>query len=441
MRDFVDPSGRGDRPSVLAVRGVVAVLVISVVVALLLVQYRGGFRDVVRVTAVLDDIGDGVNAGADVKLRGVLVGQVSALELQPGAGPHGLPTHAVTLEMRPKQVGPIPASVTARVVPTNVFGAPSIELLAPEGSASAPRLRPDQVIHQDRSRGTLQLQTVLNQTRALLRVVQPAKLSVVLGNISQALDGRGATLASLLDQGDAYLTALNGHAGEFTATLTALGAGLEGLKRNAPALLDTVDNVVVTSQTIVAKRERLAAALTGADHTVQDLLPYWRRYDTRFVNDMHDGAGLVATIAQSPMPLAESLSGLGAGAAMLANSLGPGHPLELGFNLLPFAPYTAKDCPRYASPKLPGGDHPAMVAPNCGKPVPSEVGLPTIPNLPGLRAVGHLPGHVGKALTPPAADGTGTAPNGPAGQRPRPADPAPPNSGLRGMVDNFFSGW
>ena len=124
----------------------------------------------------------------------------------------------------------------------------------------------------------------------------------------------------MLDQGDAYLTALNGHAGEFTATLTALGAGLEGLKRNAPALLDTVDNVVVTSQTIVAKRERLAAALTGADHTVQDLLPYWRRYDTRFVNDMHDGAGLVATIAQSPMPLAESLSGLGAGAAMLANS-------------------------------------------------------------------------------------------------------------------------
>jgi phospholipid/cholesterol/gamma-HCH transport system substrate-binding protein len=92
----VDATGRGLPMATLARRGVLALLLVVAVIALLLMQYRGVFRSIFPATALVNDIGDGVTPGADVKLRGALVGSVSAVGVRPT--PDGQTKHEIVLQ-------------------------------------------------------------------------------------------------------------------------------------------------------------------------------------------------------------------------------------------------------------------------------------------------------------------------------------------------------
>jgi len=88
-----DATGRGVPAATLARRGVLALLLVLAIVALLLMQYRGVFRSVFPATALVTDVGDGLQAGADVKLRGALVGAVGGVGVRPTAD--GQTLHAI----------------------------------------------------------------------------------------------------------------------------------------------------------------------------------------------------------------------------------------------------------------------------------------------------------------------------------------------------------
>lgn len=84
--------------------------------------------------------------------------------------------------------------------------------------------------------------------------------------------------------------------------------------------------------------------------------------------------------------IGRSLAGLGQGARVLRNVLGPSAPpAQTMFASTPFAPYTSRDCPRY--PGLPG--------PRCGAPVRSAgPSLPmgsSLPNGPSPSSGPSLP--------------------------------------------------
>lgn len=362
-----DISGRGPSTAVLAGRGLVAAALLAGLVALLLMRYQGAFQPVFPVVAVVDDIGDGVRAGADVKLRGVLVGSVGEVRVRPGERPGDRPAHEVALRLRPELARDIPSGVTARVVPTNVFGAPSVELLDPAGRVGGPRLARGEVIPGDRSAGTLQLQTVLNRLNRVLRAVEPAKVNVALTNIAQALQGRGERLGSLIGRGDRYLSTLNAHTDDFTADLALLGSDLRTLAEIAPPLLDAVDRVVVTSRTVVEQREQLAATLTGgtlAAHRIDEFLGDAGDDAARVVDHLR---GITSTLAPQRDEIPRSLASLGMGTRKLGEAFRqPGGGLSVTFTLSPLHPYTARDCPRYGR----------LAGPNCDDPVPPPGAVP-----------------------------------------------------------------
>jgi len=363
----VDATGRGLPTATLAKRGVLAFLLVIVVIALLLMQYRGVFRSVFPATAVVTDVGDGLTAGADVKLRGALVGAVSAVGVAPADTPGGLPLHEITLQLKPALAAGIPAGVTARVVPTNVFGAPSVELLDPPTPTGGALARGG-VIRGDTSEATLQLQTVMSQLNKVLRAVHPAQLNVALTNISQGLQGRGAKIGSIIGRLDPYLTTLNGHSDDFSADLQLLGTDLQGLADAAPALLDTVDNAVVTTKTIVDKRDDLVHTLTEGTDTADELHGFLSDYDDRIIRVVRDGSDIARVLAPQRDVITHSLISLSGALAKLGTGLDPrtGGSLDLQISLLPFAPYTAADCPRY----------PGLSGPNCGDKVPPPGALP-----------------------------------------------------------------
>jgi phospholipid/cholesterol/gamma-HCH transport system substrate-binding protein len=362
---IVDATGRGLPMATLARRGVLALLLVVAVIALLLMQYRGVFRSIFPATALVNDIGDGVTPGADVKLRGALVGSVSAVGVRPT--PDGQTKHEIVLQLRPDMAAGIPAGVTARVVPTNAFGAPSVELLDPTTPTDSTLAR-NAVIRGDESLGTLQLQTVMSQLNKVLRAVHPAQLNVALTNISQGLQGRGAKIGSIISRLDPYLTTLNGHTDDFTADLSLLGTDLQSLADAAPALLDTVDNAVVTTKTIVDKEHKLAETLSGATDATDDLDDFLSDNDDRIIRLVRDGSGIAGTLAPQRDLIPRSLINLGKGAVTFGIAINPRSKgaLNLQISLTPFAPYTAADCPRY----------PGLNGPNCGDKVPPPGALP-----------------------------------------------------------------
>jgi phospholipid/cholesterol/gamma-HCH transport system substrate-binding protein len=366
----VDATGRGLPTATLARRGVLAFLLVIVVIALLLMQYRGVFRSVFPATALVTDVGDGLTPGADVKLRGALVGAVSAVGVAPSDSPGGEPLHQITLQLKPALAAGIPAGVTARVVPTNVFGAPSVELLDPTTPTDS-TLAPNGVIRGDTSEAT----------------------NVALTNISQGLQGRGAKIGSIIGRLDPYLTTLNGHTDDFSADLQLLGTDLQGLADAAPNLLDTVDNAVVTTKTIVDKRDDLVHTLTEGTNTADELHGFLSDNDDRIIRLVRDGSDVTHVLAPQRDVITHSLISLGTGAGKLGLALNPktGGALNLKIVLLPFAPYTAADCPRY----------PGLNGPNCGDKVPPPGALPkSFPFYQGIPPPPPLLPHTGKDGAP-----------------------------------------
>jgi phospholipid/cholesterol/gamma-HCH transport system substrate-binding protein len=375
----VDPTGRGEATAVLARRGVLALLLVVATVALLLMQYGGVFRSVFPVTALVNDVGDGLAPGADVKLRGALVGSVSAVGVRPTVD--GQTLHEIVLQLRPDMAAAIPAGVTARVVPTNAFGSPSVELLDaafPTGST----LARDAVIRGDESLATLRLQTVMSQLNKVMRAVHPAQLNVALTNIAQGLQGRGAKIGSIVSRLDPYLMTLNGHGGDFSADLQLLATDLQGLADAAPALLDTVDSAVVTTKTIVDTQRKLAEALSGSIDATGDLHGFLADNDVRIIRLVRDGSGIAGTLAPQRELITRSLIRLGQSTLALERALDPragGVAVDLKISLIPFAPYTAADCPRY--PGLNGPRCDGKVAPLAALPrsFPFYQGVPPPP--------------------------------------------------------------
>lgn len=378
-----DLSGRGPSTGSLAVRGLAALLAVVVVVTLLLLRYNGAFEDRFRATAMVSSVGDGLPVGSDVKHRGVLVGRVGEVHVQPA--PQGV-RHVIQLDLKPQYAQGIPASVKARIVPTNIFGAPSVDLVV-SGNEVTPLARGATIMGDD-STEALQLQTALTKVRDVLAAVQPAKLNAALTSIAQALDGRGKQLGELIGRLDGYVTALNPHAQAFQADLSKLADVLEGLQRNAPALLDTFDSVLGATRTIVEKQQQLAATLAGADVTVSTVHGVLADSADRTIGLIKRGAGIMNTLAADGPEITRSFTNLGQAVKALGSSFsGPNgmFRLDLVISFSSYDPYTAADCPRY----------PGLAGPNCGKPVPAKpqqaAGVPTPAPIPGLPNISAPP--------------------------------------------------
>ena len=124
MGNSFETDGRGPSDRQLLAAGIALVAVAAVVTATLLVKATGRLDPYVRVVADLVNVGDGLPQRSDVKYHGVLVGAVQ--DVTPAA--HGEPNR-VHIDLDPHYAKSIPATVTARVVPSNVFAVSSVQLL------------------------------------------------------------------------------------------------------------------------------------------------------------------------------------------------------------------------------------------------------------------------------------------------------------------------
>ncbi|GAA2393286.1 MCE family protein [Streptomyces glaucosporus] len=248
----------------------VVFLVAPVLLAWLAVAvYDKRFTDSVPVVVETGSVGNEMHVGAEVKLRGVVVGEVRAIDAT-GDGAR------LTLALRPGTAARIPADVRAQMLPTTLFGERFVALVPP-ARPSGRTLAPGAVIPQDRSANAVELQQVLDNVLPMLTAVQPQKLSATLSAVSRALEGRGDRLGDTLGRLDAHLREFNPHLPALNRDLKELVKVSHVYADAAPEIVTALTDFTTTSGTLAEKEGELAVALGATTRTAEDTTAFLRQ--------------------------------------------------------------------------------------------------------------------------------------------------------------------
>ena len=255
--------------------GLVFLLVLAGLVGLTIAIYQKAFTPVVRVSLEADRVGNQLAAPSDVKLRGLIVGEVRKVT-STGDGA------VLDLALEPDQMKLIPANVQAQLVPKTLFGEKYVSLVIPE-DAAAERLAEGDVITQDRSETARETEKALNNLLPLLQALRPQDLSVTLNALSSALRGRGERLGDNLVLVDDYLQ-------QFNPLIPTLGEDFRGLadfadtlEKATPDLLVVLDNLSFVNRSLVDQEEALAAFLTSTTGAAKETETFLTENETRLV--------------------------------------------------------------------------------------------------------------------------------------------------------------
>jgi phospholipid/cholesterol/gamma-HCH transport system substrate-binding protein len=341
--------------------GVVFIAVMALLLSLAVAAYRQAFTPVVRITLQADSLGNQLDEGADVKLRGVLVGEVR------GVRSDG--TKAILdLALTPGYVSRIPADAHALLLPKTLFGEKYVDLVAPPappGRTVRP-IRAGDVITQDRTKAAIELQRLMNDILPLLRTVRPGELNATLSAFATALDGRGERIGGNLTRVDSYLRRLNPHLPALREDISRLAdvAGVYG--DVAPDLARILRNSGTTSATLVEKQNQLAALFTSTATVADTADDFLGATADRLITLGRVSRPTLALFARYAPEYPCLLNGLVHQEAASENAFKGGEMhITLEF-VRPRAAYKPGEEPRYADqsgPNCRGMPHPQVPAP------------------------------------------------------------------------------
>jgi phospholipid/cholesterol/gamma-HCH transport system substrate-binding protein len=250
--------------------GLAFVVALAAAMTLSVLAYRKAFTPVTWVTLQADRIGLQLSEGADVKLRGVIVGEVREVATN-GNGA------SLRLALDPDQ--PVPATVTARLLPKTLFGEKYVELVTSGGG----RIVDGAVIQQDRSQAAVELERVLDSILPLLQAVKPDKLATTIGAIAYALDGRGERLGNDLATLNDLLKQLNTEMPTIAEDIRRLAEVATVYDGAAEDLLAILRDATVTATTITEQRAQLAGFLADTTDLATTTRIFLDRHDDRLI--------------------------------------------------------------------------------------------------------------------------------------------------------------
>jgi phospholipid/cholesterol/gamma-HCH transport system substrate-binding protein len=219
-----------------------------------------------EVTLQSSKVGLSMPTRADVKIRGVLVGEV--LEVDTGGDGAEL-----TLGLYPSERDTIPENVTASILPKTLFGEKYVKLEVPEGAGDADAIEPGATIKQ--SDIAVEVEAVINDLFPLLRTVQPAELNYTLTAIANTLEGRGELIGEGLETLDSYLKRMNPEIPGLIDNITQLGQVSEVYESVVPDLVRLLRNSVTVGETFQSQEEQISALfnnVAGFSATAQQFL-------------------------------------------------------------------------------------------------------------------------------------------------------------------------
>ncbi|MXG90251.1 MCE family protein [Nocardioides flavescens] len=188
---------------------------------------------------------------ADVKIRGVQVGEVLSTEATSDGA-------TIEVGLYPEDTREIPANVSASIVPKTLFGEKYVSLIIPSDPATKP-IQAGAVIQ--RTQVATEVEQVLNDLYPLLESIDPAQLNATLTALSTALEGRGDQLGQNLQTLDAYLTKLNPELPALVEDLRLASQVSDIYADVLPEIGNVLQNTVTTTTTLETREQKLNALL------------------------------------------------------------------------------------------------------------------------------------------------------------------------------------
>ncbi|TDD67927.1 MCE family protein [Actinomadura darangshiensis] len=268
--------------------GVAFLLVPVLLIWLSVAVYDKAFTKVSWVTLETASAGSEMRPHADVKLRGVVVGEVREISSDGGVA-------TLKLAIEPDKVELLPRNVSAQLLPTTLFGARFVALIPPARPSPA-RLTGGSVISQDRSANAIELQRVLDTLYPLLTAVQPAELAATLTAVSQALDGRGTELGQTMVELDAYLKKINPSLPALNRDIRQFVEVSRNYDEAAPDIIQALHDFTYTSRSLVDQKNNLATLYAAVTDASQDLADF-----------LHENSGNLIRLSAASRPTLELL--------------------------------------------------------------------------------------------------------------------------------------
>lgn len=213
--------------------------------------YRGSFNSSVPVKLHSARAGLMLEPGSDIKMRDVVIGRVSKVELVDNQA-------EITMDIDETHAAGIPENVTATIDPTTLFGRKFVTLTQPEHPVPT-AISADFVI--DNSGVVTEVNDLLDSLVTVLRTVEPQKVNATMTALSISLQGRGDHLGELMVELDSYLAEFNGSLPTLQRDLANGAVVADIFARATPELLQTIDQVSTTSETLTDKEQQFNAFL------------------------------------------------------------------------------------------------------------------------------------------------------------------------------------
>jgi phospholipid/cholesterol/gamma-HCH transport system substrate-binding protein len=298
------------------------------------------FVDYVPVTLRASSIGLQLPALADVKVRGIIVGEVRKMT----SNGHGA---VLQLAIQPDKAAMIPANVTARILPKTLFGEKYVALQIP-GNPSSRSIRAGDTIAE--THVAIEVDKVLSDFYPLLRTVQPAQLNYTLTAIADALDGRGDAIGHNLVTLDSYLKRTNPEIPLLVDDLRKLGAVSDTYAQVVPELADLLRNSVKTGNTFVEKEQKVKALFDDVASFSSTSRDFLEQNGDNIIRLSKQGQAQLPLFAKYAPEYPCMLNGMVDWIPRM-DSGWRGHTLHINLETLPNQPtgYTPADSPKYAA--------------------------------------------------------------------------------------------
>jgi virulence factor Mce-like protein len=331
------------------VQGLAFLVVLALLLGLSVASYRKAFTDVARVTLETDTAGNQLQEASDVKVRGVIVGDVREVKGNADGA-------TIQLAIDPAYLDRLPADVTARLLPKTLFGERFVSLELPD-DPSPERLADGDVIGQDRSENAIELQRVIDDTLPLLQAVRPDDLSYTLGAVANALRGKGDDLGANLAATGRYFGEINTVLPQLQADISGLADFAETYQGAADDLLGVLDDLAVTNTTVVDQEEQLRRTFTVGTSSSNATAGFLERNERTLISLAQTSRPVLGVFAKYSPVYPCLLEGLARSVPRIGESFGtdgdPALNLNIQFTFPPRSQYKPGDQPAYVDTSPP----------------------------------------------------------------------------------------
>jgi virulence factor Mce-like protein len=326
-------------------QGLAFLVVIALLLGLAVATYQKAFTTVAHVTLRTGTVGNQLESASDVKVRGVIVGEVRQVHA-------GLDAATIDLAIDPQYLSEIPENVSAQLLPKTLFGERYVSLTLPDQPSQA-RLHDGQVIGEDRSKSAIELQKVIDDLLPLLQAVQPQDLSYTLGAVANALRGRGNALGENLVSTGSYIGGINQVLPQLEADIPKLADVADTYNSASGDLLSVLDNLSVTNRTVVDQKEQLRRTFTVVGSSSDTLAGFLTTNEQNLISLAKTSQPVLGVFARYSPEYPCLLNGLARFDPIISSAFGaPGSPylrLNVTVNMPQRNPYQPGDQPAYVA--------------------------------------------------------------------------------------------